>query len=131
MITDIKNIDYNKLILKQRNFKIDNFKINDNFGFPLPNLNILNKLIYHLKLKLVRDKNGLLTYNQLQYIPSFYQDIDDFKESTENNNIILKGKYSVLQWIKSTKNNLVSRQYKNINFMYSTYLVLPIVIHKY
>ena len=105
LITDIKNIDYNKLILKQRNFKIDNFKINDNFGFPLPNLNILNKLIYNLKLKLVRDKNGLLTYNQLQYIPSFYQDIDDFKESTENNNIILKGKYSVLQWIKSTKNN--------------------------
>jgi hypothetical protein len=105
VITDIKNIDYKKLILKQRNFKIDHIKVKDNFGFPLPNLNILNKLVYNLKLKLVRDKNGLLTYNQLQYIPSFYQDIDDFKESMENNNIILKGKYSVLQWIKSTKNN--------------------------
>ena len=105
VITDIKNINYNKLILKQRNFKIDHIRINNNFAFPLPNLNILNKLVYNLKLKLVRDKNGLLSYNQLQYVPSFYQDIDDFKESMENNNIILKGKYSVLQWIKSTKNN--------------------------
>lgn len=105
IIVNEKNIDYTKLILKQRNFKVDHIRRNDNFGFPLPSLNILNKLVYNLKLKLVRDKNTLLKYNQLQYIPSFYQDIDDFKESMENNNIILKGKQSVLQWIKSSKNN--------------------------
>ena len=105
VITDIQNIDYGKLILKQRNFKTDHIKRNSDFGFPLPNLSILNKLVYNLKLKLVRDKNVLLKYNQLQYIPNFYQDIDDFKESMENNNIVLKGKHSVLQWVKSMKNN--------------------------
>ena len=58
-----------------------------------------------MKLKLDRDHLKLFNYNNLQYVPSSYSEVDDFKISLENNNIVIKGKYPMIQWIKSNKNN--------------------------
>jgi hypothetical protein len=105
-----EKIDYSKLISNSRIFNIDIFKksktLNSlNFELPVPNRNILDKLVYNLKLKLDREYIKLLNYNNLQYVPSSYSEIDDFKYSLENNNIVIKGKYPMIQWIKSIKNN--------------------------
>ena len=103
-------VDYNNLLKNSRVFNIDIFKkSNDNndikFQLPIQNKNILNKLVYNLKLKLDREHLKLFNYNILQYLPSSYSEVDDFKNSLENNNIVIKGKYPMIQWIKSTKNN--------------------------
>jgi len=72
---------------------------------------VLYKLIFNLKLKLDREHLKLLNYNNLQYIPSFYSKVDDFKYSLENNINVVKGKYQMIQWIKSTKNNYTTFDY--------------------
>lgn len=115
------NIDYTNLLNNSRIFNIDIFKkyvsssdrnsfadINNNttkYELPIENNKILNKLVYNLKLKLDREHLKLFNYNNLQYIPSSYSEVDDFKLSIENNNIVIKGKYPMIQWIKATKNN--------------------------
>lgn len=109
------NIDYTNLLNNSRIFNIDILKKSDPYSrdnnnitykLPIENYRILNKLVYNLKLKLDREHIKLFNYNNLQYIPSSYSDVDDFKLSIENNNIVIKGKYPMIQWIKSsTKNN--------------------------
>ena len=110
-----RDINYTNLLNNSRIFNIDIFKKsvasssrNGNsirYELPIENDKILNKLVYNLKLKLDREHLKLFNYNNLQYIPSSYSDIDDFKLSIENNNIVIKGKYPMIQWIKATKNN--------------------------
>ena len=106
----VKNtqIDYTNLLNNSRVFNVDIFKKSNNnikYELPIENNKILNKLIYNLKLKLDREYLKLFNYNNLQYIPSSYSEVDDFKISLENNNIVIKGKYPMIQWIKATKNN--------------------------
>jgi hypothetical protein len=100
---------YKLLLLNSRVFNIDIFKnsvsqVDSSYSIPVPNINVLKKLVYNLKLKLDRDYLKLLNYNNLQYIPSSFSEVDDFKNSIENNNIVIKGKYPMIMWIKSTKN---------------------------
>ena len=104
-------IDYTKILSNNRIFNIDNLKIDNKYHLPIPNKDVLNKLVYNLKLKLNREYLKLLNYSNLQFIPSFYSDVEDFKYSLENNNIIIKGKYPMLQWIKSNKNNYITYDY--------------------
>ena len=106
------NVNYKDLLINSRVFNIDIFKKTSSsksnnviYQIPIENKKILNKLVYNLKLKLDREHLKLFNYNNLQYIPSSYSEVDDFKLSIENNNIVIKGKYSMIQWIKATKNN--------------------------
>ena len=102
-------VDYKDLLNNGRIFNIDILKKTTKnetiYQLPLENKLILSKLVYNLKLKLDREHLKLFNYNNLQYIPSSYSEVDDFKMSIENNNIVIKGKYSMIQWIKATKNN--------------------------
>ena len=103
-------LDYSNLLKNSRVFNIDIFKKstdknNIKFELPIQNKNILNKLVYNLKLKLDREHLKLFNYNNLQYLPSSYSEVDDFKNTLENNNIVIKGKYPMIQWIKASKNN--------------------------
>jgi hypothetical protein len=105
------NVDYNKILSNSRIFNVENLKKENKYQLPVSNKKILNKLIFNLKLKLDREYLKLLNYNNLQYIPSFYSDIDDFKYSLENNSSVIKGKYQMIQWIKSAKNNYTTFDY--------------------
>jgi hypothetical protein len=98
-------VNYNNLLLNRTLFNIDIFQKSSNtYELPVPNNNVLNKLVYNLKLKLDRQYTKLINYSNLQYIESSYEDIEDFKISLENNNTVIKGIYPMLQWIKATKN---------------------------
>lgn len=102
------DIDYTFLLENSRIFNVEVLRNKDNkeqFILPVPNKNILNKLVYNLKLKLDREHLKLFNYNNLQYIPSSYTEVEDFKISIENNYNVIKGKYPMLQWIKAQNNN--------------------------
>uniref|UniRef100_A0A6C0I4T8 Thioredoxin domain-containing protein n=1 Tax=viral metagenome TaxID=1070528 RepID=A0A6C0I4T8_9ZZZZ len=98
-------IDYEPLLLNGQIFNISIFKKDDKYELPVPNTNVLNKLVYNLKLKLDREHNKLFNYHNLEYVPSSYSEVDDFKNSLENNYIVIKGKYPMIQWIKAGTNN--------------------------
>ena len=105
------NVNYDKILSNSRIFDIEKLKKENKYQLPLPSKKVLYKLIFNLKLKLDREYLKLLNYNNLQYIPSFYSEVDDFKYSLENNINVVKGKYQMIQWIKSTKNNYTTFDY--------------------
>ena len=69
--------------------------------------NILKKLLYTLKLTLIRDKKYVLNYYKKETIENYYTDISDFY--VRNSEVILYGNDSIEKWIlNNTQKNIIS-----------------------
>jgi hypothetical protein len=88
------------------NFSLQNNDIIKNQKIIVTSKEMIQKLMYVLKLKTIRDINELINYKDKINIHKYYNNISDFKQN--NKQIILYGDDSVYNWIlNSTSLNIL------------------------
>jgi len=85
-----------------RNFTINSPVISGN-KIIVPNQLVLKKLIYVLQVKLRDNYNETINYQDLKYIPNFYNDIRDFIKHP--NEVLISGQNNLIKWIEDKSNN--------------------------
>jgi hypothetical protein len=134
---ETKNIDYNNLITfsnlnkflekyieKDEGFNygivpnklsLDNEGIIKNGKLIVKSDETLKRLIYSLKLKVIRDYESILSYHTLESMNNYYLDINDF--DTYDTQLIFKGHEFISNWLNNFKND------QNLYILYNK--VLP------
>ena len=134
---EAKNIDYNNLITfsnfnkfiekyieKDEDFSygivpnklsLDNEGIIKDGKLIVKSDETLKRLIYSLKLKVIRDYESILSYHTLESMNNYYLDINDF--DTYDTQLIFKGHEFISNWLNNFKND------QNLYILYNK--VLP------
>ena len=84
-----------------RSFSLEDSGLIRNKKLVLHNEEIVKRLVYGLRLKLRDNEDEVKYYSKYKYIQQYYTDIRDFDKV--ENQIILQGQNSLIQWVDSQK----------------------------
>jgi len=104
-----KDFEYKNI---KKKFSLENSGIINNKKLVIKSEDTLKRLFYILRLKLIRNLDEILKYNDKIMIENYYLDITDF--SFEYNQSILQGEKAFFRLLNETTRKII---YKKINFV--------------
>lgn len=132
--TTLKSISDDKLINTILDFKNEKLKVDETISeniyfnikrkfsdndfirdglIVLNSINLLKKVIYNILIKTKQNSRKVLSYNTLEYIPDYYQDVRDFEKDEDC--IFFTSYDSIIKWKQVTNRSIERKVFSYIN----------------